>query len=208
MQNSAWTESRQKLLSDVPKLKAVRKTKGQYDEQYLRRCHRRLKELDAPLENWHCIEVEDNETDDFVCELCGCNSVRFVHVMIHENYGGVLQIGCICAGYMEGDLIAAQDRDEAAKRKSARKKNYRKKQWQKVSEDKWSLKYKRRSVTIERDSFLGKSLFRIQIDNECYQWWYNRRITTLQDAKAVVFEIIDREEHLSRCNRAVSVFSD
>ena len=47
--------------------------KGQYDEKYLRKCHKRLRELGAPLENWSCIEVEDGETADFICELCGCD---------------------------------------------------------------------------------------------------------------------------------------
>ena len=72
--------------------------KGQYDEKYLRKCHKRLRELGAPLENWSCIEVEDGETADFICELCGCDRVRFIHVMAHAEYDGVLQVGCICAG--------------------------------------------------------------------------------------------------------------
>ena len=67
--------------------------KGQYDEKYLRKCHKRLRELGAPLENWSCIEVEDGETADFICELCGCDRVRFIHVMAHAEYDGVLQVG-------------------------------------------------------------------------------------------------------------------
>ena len=37
--------------------------------------------------------------------------------MAHADYDGVLQVGCVCAGYMEGDLIAAKERDDAARRK-------------------------------------------------------------------------------------------
>ena len=167
---------------------------GQFDEKYLRKCHKRLRELDAPLENWSCVEVVDGETADFVCELCDCKKVRYIHVMAHEDYDGVLNVGCICAGYMEGDLIAARARDDAAKKKSARRATFRKKIWKEIDENNWSVKYKHRSVHIERDVFRGKDFYKISIDTDQYQWWKNHRIETLEDAKLVVFEVIDWEE--------------
>ncbi len=168
--------------------------KGQLDEKYLRKCHKRLRELDAPLENWSCVEVVDGETADFICELCGCDKVRYIHVMAHEDYVGVLRVGCVCAGYMEGDLIAARARDEAAKKKSSRRANFRKKTWTEVNENTWAVKYKQRSVQIERDAFRGRDFYKISIDTDQYQWWDNRRIETLEDAKLCVFELIDWEE--------------
>lgn len=99
---------------------------GQFNEKYLRKCHKRLRELGAPLENWNCREVVDGETADFICELCSCQKVRYIHVMEHPEYNGELNVGCICAGYMEGDLIAARERDDAARRKSSRRANFRK----------------------------------------------------------------------------------
>ena len=167
---------------------------GQYDEKYLRKCHKRLRELGAPLENWSCTEVEDGETADFICELCGCDRVRFIHVMAHADYDGVLQVGCVCAGYMEGDLIAAKERDDAARRKSSRRANFRKKVWTENSENKWSVKYKHHFVSVEREEFRGRDFYKISIDTDQYQWWKNRRIETLEDAKQVVFEMIDMEE--------------
>lgn len=129
---------------------------GQYDEKYLRKCHKRLRELGAPLENWSCTEVEDGETADFICELCGCDRVRFIHVMAHADYDGVLQVGCVCAGYMEGDLIAAKERDDAARRKSSRRANFRKKVWTENSENKWSVKYKHHLYLLnEKNSVAG-----------------------------------------------------
>ena len=83
---------------------------GQFNEKYLRKCHKRLRELGAPLENWNCREVVDGETADFICELCSCQKVRYIHVMEHPEYNGELNVGCICAGYMEGDLIAAKEK--------------------------------------------------------------------------------------------------
>lgn len=62
------------------------------------------------------------------------------------------------------------------------------------AKNRWGAKYKRRSVVIEREVFRGRDFYKIQIDTDCYQWWKNRRIETLEDAKLVVFELIDWEE--------------
>lgn len=51
-----------------------------------------------------------------------------------------------------------------------------------------------RSVLIERDVFRGRDFYKISIDSDRYQWWNNRRIETLEDAKRCVFELIDWEE--------------
>ncbi len=167
---------------------------GEVTEKYIRRCHKRLRELNAPLENWRCVGVVDGETADFICELCDCCKVRFIHVMVHPDYDGEIQVGCICAGIMEGNLVAAKARDDEARRKSQRRSNFRKKKWNENSKNEWSVKYKQRSVLIERDAFLGRDFYKISIDTDQYQWWDNRRIETLEDAKLCVFELIDMEE--------------
>ena len=39
-----------------------------------------------------------------------------------------------------------------------------------------------------------RDFYKISIDSDRYQWWNNRRIETLEDAKRCVFELIDWEE--------------
>lgn len=90
--------------------------------------------------------------------------------------------------------MAAIARDEAAKRKSQRRSNFRKKKWAEPDENKWAVRYKRRSVCVERDVFRGRDFYKISIDADQYQWWNNHRIETLEDAKLVAFELIDMEE--------------
>lgn len=172
----------------------VEELNGEITEKYIRRCHKRLRELNAPLEKWKCLDVVDGETDDFVCELCDCRKVRYIHVMVHPEYDGEIQVGCICAGIMEGDLIAAKERDNAARRKSQRRANFCKKKWTEKSENEWSVRYKQHYVVIKRDAFRSRDFYKISIDTEQYQWWDNRRIETLEDAKLCVFELIDWEE--------------
>lgn len=57
------------------------------------------------------MDMIDNKEADFKCELCGCNDVRYIHVMENEDFPYELQVGCICAGIMEDDILAAQERD-------------------------------------------------------------------------------------------------
>lgn len=111
------------------------------DEAYLARCLKRLKELGAPLEDWCCINLidmcEGDEPDDppsfATCELCDCSRVRYVHVMKHPLYFAEVEVGCICAGIMEGDIIAAKERERLMKNRAKRRKNFVEGKWKKAS---------------------------------------------------------------------------
>jgi hypothetical protein len=168
---------------------------SQVSAAYLRRCHKALKEMGAPLENWYCVMVIDTGDDSFECELCGCKKVRYVHVMCHDDYNGQIRTGCICAGVMEGDILAAKERDEAAKRKTMRKSHYLKKEWDAVNSDCWRLKYKSRRISITRERFRGHDFFIIDIGGEVYHWKDNRHMGSFLTAQHYIFEIIDGEEN-------------
>ena len=102
------------------------------NEQYIKRCQKKLKEWNAPLEDWFCVGVIDfvDEAEDYtICELCGCEKVRFVHQMAHNDYFEEVNVGCICAGIMEGDLLVAKDREREMKNRAARRRNFPKKNW-------------------------------------------------------------------------------
>lgn len=109
------------------------------DSAYVRRCQKRLQEWGAPLSGWYCdyiYDVADEEEDPdhidlFTCELCGCSQVRFVHVMRHDEYFETVSVGCICAGIMEGDILAARERERLMKNRAKRKRNFPNRQWRK-----------------------------------------------------------------------------
>ena len=179
---------------------------------YTERCNEKLKAVGAPLVGWYCEEVIDWGEATFTCELCGYKNVRFVHVMVHKDFSEKLRVGCICAGNLEGDIFAAKVRDKEARAKSRRKKNFLKKEWREES-GMLTLRFKNQKLTIEQDSFLGRSYFKIDIveedaapalrlrflgrsyfkidiDGDCYQWKSNRRIETLTAAKEYIFELL------------------
>ena len=92
---------------------------SELSKAYLAKCLRRLKEWGAPLEDWRCVDLidmcegddEDTSPTFAKCDLCDCHKVRFVHVMDHPLYLEEVRVGCICAGIMEGDVLAAKERE-------------------------------------------------------------------------------------------------
>lgn len=71
-----------------------------------------------PHKGWVCTEVEDLGAALTTCGMCEVVAIRYVHTMVHPGQEPVLA-GCVCAGWMEGDVAAAQRREGAAKSRAA-----------------------------------------------------------------------------------------
>jgi hypothetical protein len=63
-----------------------------------------------------------------LCEMCEVILVRFVHTMSHLDYE-TLDVGCICAGHMEEDLIGAHKREAGFKNRSSRRAHWLTREW-------------------------------------------------------------------------------
>lgn len=102
------------------------------DSAYVRRCQKRLQEWGAPspagiviiFTMWQMKRQIPITSTWFTCELCDCSQVRFVHVMRHDEYFETVSVGCICAGIMEGDILAAREREPLMKNRANRKRNF------------------------------------------------------------------------------------
>lgn len=55
----------------------------------------------VPHKGWTCIDIEELEEQDHLCEMCEARHIRFVHVMEHSDHGETLRVGCVCAGHMD-----------------------------------------------------------------------------------------------------------
>jgi hypothetical protein len=53
--------------------------------------------------------------------MCERQEIRYVHYMEHPDYPGTLSCGCICAGHMEEDPVAAQKRETRAQSATQRR---------------------------------------------------------------------------------------
>ena len=72
---------------------------------------------------------------DHICEMCEWQEVRYVHKMEHDDYPGVLEVGCDCAGYMEQDRERAKRRDRDVKSRARRRAAW-------LSSKKWKISAK------------------------------------------------------------------
>lgn len=85
---------------------------------------------DVPKTGWRCTHVTDLGAAVGVCEMCSTQVIRYVHHMVHDNYRP-LDVGCICAGKMEGDIEKAKRREQDFKNKESRKNNFANRKWKK-----------------------------------------------------------------------------
>jgi len=164
-----------------------------YSEIYKNRCIKRLKDWNAPVVGWQCIDHYDVAEEDrtlFTCELCDCSSVRFVHVMRHEEYFEDVHVGCICAGIMDGDILAAKKRECLMKNRGKRKQNYLKRQWGWKENGVSVLRYKNRWITIAANKFETGG-FVVILDGQS-QWRHmGRQMKSYLSAVHAAFDLID-----------------
>jgi hypothetical protein len=78
-------------------------------------------EAGVPHRNWECVFVDDLGAPSQVCGMCESQEIRYVHHMQHQNYPIILEVGCICAGHMEGNYLRARTREDHLKKANARR---------------------------------------------------------------------------------------
>jgi hypothetical protein len=92
------------------------------------KAHGKWGQPNIPHKGWVCVGIEDIESPDFTCQMCECSQIRYIHHMQHENAPDLF-VGCICAGHMEENLLAAKTRENKARNRSARRKTWLSRKW-------------------------------------------------------------------------------
>lgn len=146
-----------------------------------------LRKKGLPINGWKCVDWEDTRSATSTCQLCGFTKVRFLHHMYNEITGDRLNVGCICAGGMEDNLYAAQERERIGTNRVERRKRFFSKEWDFYDEDGeefYSLKYKHRRLELMQDFI---DFFYYRINNSAWIGPYD----TLDDAKEALFTAQD-----------------
>jgi hypothetical protein len=153
---------------------------------------RRGKWSDAgvPHKGWNCIEIEDLGAPDSVCEMCEAQPIRFVHHMQHTEYNETLACGCVCAGNMEQDLVAARQRDESMRSRAAKRTRWLTRRWK---------------ISAKGNEWLEADGFRVTIFERGHRWaaavvavggsfkhFSRRTYPTENQAKLAAFDLITR----------------
>ena len=83
---------------------------------------------DVPHSGWTCTGVTDLGAPIGVCEMCGYQIIRYVHHMVHPAFHP-LDVGCVCAGKMEGNIERARRRENSFKNKENRREHFLNRKW-------------------------------------------------------------------------------
>lgn len=140
---------------------------------------------DVPHSAWQCVGVTDLGEPAGVCEMCGYQIIRYVHHMEHPQYRP-LDVGCICAGKMEGDVEAAKKREQEFKNKQARRANFGKRRWKNSRNGNPYLKIKNHLIVLYRHK--DGTVWKYSIDSVFCPEIYRTR----EEALDAAFEALER----------------
>ncbi len=165
------------------------------DKRHYARCIKRLKEWHAPLSGWTCTEIIDVREDDpdaslSSCELCDCDSVRYEHIMEHELYFEPVAVGCVCAGIMEGDALAAFERERRMRNRSKRRRNFIRKAWKKNGSFLWYRVYRKKQMLISERN--GK--YTVSVGSQTVWKYKGEPISSFLSAMYAAFDLADPKE--------------
>lgn len=148
-------------------------------------------EASIPHKGWVCVDVEDSMDLSSTCEMCESQRIRFIHYMEHEDYPHTLAVGCICAGYMEEDLIAARKRDDFMKSRMAKKKRWLSRKWKISRKGNEYVKTDGYIISIFQKNNIWKACVSKQ-DDESFTKFSKRGFKTADKAKISSFDFITK----------------
>lgn len=90
-----------------------------------------------PHKGWRCVSVYDlgdeagggGEINYAVCEMCGNERIRFVHVMAHPDCDAQCEVGCVCAEKLSDDYVGPKRREAALKNRVSRRTRWLTRRW-------------------------------------------------------------------------------
>jgi len=153
------------------------------------------KQRGVPHRGWACVDVQDLGAPMVVCEMCEIVSIRYVHVMEHEDYDGLLGVGCVCAQHMEEDRIGPKRRERLLINAVKRREKWLTRKWRESHRGNSFLNTRGYNIVVYRAG--GAWAFRITKDNPLAQYlpdevsrkWQSRRLYRTEDeAKLGAFD--------------------
>lgn len=107
----------------------------------------------TPKRGWFCLSVYDNGTPDVECGMCEDQMCRYVHVMNHPRFDDQIEVGCICAGYMEGWFDGggeAKNREKVLRNRATRRSKWLTRQWKLTAKGNPKVKVDGQTIAIFR----------------------------------------------------------
>ncbi len=148
-------------------------------------CENLWKRDDVPKTGWVCVGITDLGAPVGICQMCGHQIIRYVHHMVHPTYLS-LDVGCICAGKMEGNIERAKQREQNFKNKQARRENFQNRKWKTSRNGNSYLKIKEHIVVLYQDKV--HKTWKYSLDNVFCQEIFETR----EEAINAAFEALEK----------------
>ena len=134
---------------------------------------------------WRCVGITDMGSPSAKCQLCERQIVRYVHHMESKN-GERLDVGCVCAGKLEGNLEKAKDRERDFKSKQSRQVAFMQTKLSKSKNGNLYLKINGHVLVLLEDRY-HNNCWRYAIDGDFSKYAY----MTIEDALADTFKELE-----------------
>lgn len=151
-----------------------------------------------PHKGWRYVDVIDlgegllpgEQIEYAVCEMCGQERIRYVHILSHPEVDGFLHVGCDCAAKMLNDYVNPVEREKNLRNKLKRRETFMRKDWTyKIDTGNYTLRYKGEYITIMKSKF-GIGWGVIFRGERCWEY-RGEKIRDLDTAKLAAFELFD-----------------
>lgn len=90
----------------------------------------------VPHKGWHLNDVIDlhiNEGCSYGdyedCQFCGKEQIRYVHLLSHLDYEGIIRVGCICAERLTDDYVKPRELEQNLRNRANRRANWLRRKW-------------------------------------------------------------------------------
>lgn len=141
---------------------------------------------DVPKTGWFCTGVTDLGEPVGVCQMCGHQIIRYVHHMVHPHYHP-LNVGCICAGKMEGNIEKAKQRENDFKNREKRRENFKKRKWKQSKNNNSYIKIKDHLIVLYYNAKYNN--WKYSLDNQfCVEVYKDK-----ESAMDAAFEALERK---------------
>lgn len=151
-----------------------------------------------PHTGWNWLSVTDNVSATFICQMCGKESVRYIHNIEHPD-AGTLCVGCVCAA----NLCQTDAKEHERRFKRAQRRRATFIQQFRWTENRGGDLWCRRSGFDFRIYPLSVQVFRARLDRGVKRYWLTGVYPSRDEAAAALYDrylVIDAELRESMLN--------
>ncbi len=151
---------------------------------------------------WKSVGFQDLGRGNYkICGMCERERIRFIHRLRHEKQTEELDVGCICAGYMEAANTAEDEEREIRRKVKLRHREFVNlsgkrerfptlKKW-KVEDGNHSITHSEHKIVISSKQLEGDVVYSTEVDDNIL----SPKFETVKEAKLAAFDQLYAGNH-------------